>query len=160
MHLYPMSDPNPTSAAATLSAHADSVRAAPAPPATRYLVMVEGQSSAILHLPARGEVIVGRAPDAQVRVQDPTASRRHAKLMLTEGETTLIDLGSHNGTQVNGETIAAPRALHAGDVISVCDVTLVLKQKIQRSPERGIASLTQVRQRFEEELARTLEYRR
>jgi pSer/pThr/pTyr-binding forkhead associated (FHA) protein len=55
-------------------------------------------------LPARGEVVVGRGSDADVRVDEPRASRRHARLVLGD-EIRVEDLGSANGTRVRGRRL-------------------------------------------------------
>src|ERR1044071_5360017 len=50
-------------------------------------------------------MLVGRAPTCDVPVFDPTVSRRHAELSLVAGGVKVTDLGSANGTFVNGEKI-------------------------------------------------------
>src|SRR5829696_579995 len=50
-------------------------------------------------------MLVGRAPTCDVPVFDPTVSRRHAELSLIAGGVKVTDLGSANGTFVNGEKI-------------------------------------------------------
>ena len=45
-------------------------------------------------LPARGQVVIGRAPACEVCVDDPSLSRRHARIELTAGGLRVIDLGS------------------------------------------------------------------
>jgi DNA-binding NtrC family response regulator len=50
----------------------------------------------------RGSAIVGTQPDCQLRLKDPTVSRQHLKLAMSEEGVVLSDLGSRNGTWVNG----------------------------------------------------------
>ena len=50
-------------------------------------------------------LIVGRAPTCDIPVFDPTISRRHAEIMVEEGVLRIRDLGSSNGTYVNGEKV-------------------------------------------------------
>src|SRR5688500_9561808 len=71
-----------------------------------------------------GETLLGRAQDAQVQVLDETASRRHALVREEGGRTVLLDLGSANGTRLNGEKVARPAALFDGDVIEIGTVRL------------------------------------
>jgi hypothetical protein len=61
--------------------------------------------------------LVGRSPTCTLRVDEPLASREHARLQYAAGGWTVRDLGSHNGTFVNGERLAAgaTRALARGD---------------------------------------------
>jgi hypothetical protein len=66
---------------------------------------------------------IGRATDATVRVSDTSASRRHAEIRPSGGGWTVVDLGSTNGTRVNGAPITE-RRLQDGDTINVGDATL------------------------------------
>jgi len=51
-------------------------------------------------------------------LDDPSVSRRHAAVELHDGRMTLLDLGSTNGTYLNGTRIHGAAALHVGDVVS------------------------------------------
>ena len=66
---------------------------------------------------------IGRATDAGVRVGDTSVSRRHAEIRPTGDGWTIVDLGSTNGTRVNGRPITE-RRLADGDTITVGDATL------------------------------------
>jgi pSer/pThr/pTyr-binding forkhead associated (FHA) protein len=66
-----------------------------------------------MHVP----LIVGRAPTCDLSVADPTISRRHAELVCEEDQVTLRDLGSSNGTFVNGRKIAAA-TLEVDDLVA------------------------------------------
>jgi diguanylate cyclase (GGDEF)-like protein len=66
-----------------------------------------------------GLVIVGRAPDAGVVLLDGEVSRHHAQLRVEEGHVQVEDLGSTNGTRVNGELIPGPADLRVGDRLSI-----------------------------------------
>jgi hypothetical protein len=63
-------------------------------------------------------LLVGRHPACDVVVADPSVSRRHAQLTFRDGVWMLQDLGSTNGTTVNGERVGRT-TLRAGDVISL-----------------------------------------
>jgi pSer/pThr/pTyr-binding forkhead associated (FHA) protein len=68
---------------------------------------------------AEGErLILGRDPMCDVVVTDPTVSRRHAQLTFRDGVWVLQDLGSRNGTAVNGERVGR-MALHSGDILAL-----------------------------------------
>ena len=71
--------------------------------------------------------VVGRDPDCVVRIDSVTLSRRHAQIVVTNGEATVEDLGSKNGTQVNGLPVTQPVALRDGDQIEVGSVTLTYR---------------------------------
>ena len=64
-------------------------------------------------------VEVGRHPSLAIVVEDDQVSRRHARIAVVRGRATIEDLGSMNGTYVNDEPIATPRALEPGDRIRV-----------------------------------------
>jgi DNA-binding winged helix-turn-helix (wHTH) protein len=66
-----------------------------------------------------GTTFVGRDLDCTVRVDSHTVSRRHARIVVTPEETTIEDLGSKNGTLVNGDRITQPVVLKDGDEIHV-----------------------------------------
>ncbi len=65
-------------------------------------------------------VVIGRGQDAQLRIDDPGISRRHAEIRLTEGETdTLVevaDLGSTNGVILNGQRIEQGRVTDGAEI--------------------------------------------
>lgn len=71
-----------------------------------------------------GEMIVGRELAAHVALGDPNVSRRHAKIAFRRGEYFLTDLGSTNGTTVNGKAVRRHR-LRDGDLIRVGRTAMV-----------------------------------
>lgn len=81
---------------------------------------VEPAQGEPFEFPLRGdEVVIGRSSSCDLTIQDRFLSRRHARLRR-QGESWLLeDLGSRNGTLVAGEPVAAPRAIAAGDQISL-----------------------------------------
>src|SRR5687768_9608439 len=61
---------------------------------------------------ASGRVFAGRDPAAcQLAHQDPTLSRRHAEIWFTEGHAYIRDLGSANGTWINGRSLGHEAAM-------------------------------------------------
>lgn len=71
-----------------------------------------------------GVHVIGRAKDALVSIDDPSVSRQHARVMVTDGAFTLEDLQSRNGTFRNGQRLDAVALLADGDVIGVGAVRL------------------------------------
>lgn len=65
------------------------------------------------------EFLVGRAPECKLRPNSDMVSRRHCMIAITDGRVTIRDLGSRNGTVVNGEKIAGEHELRTGDKIKV-----------------------------------------
>lgn len=75
-----------------------------------------------------GESIIGRSRTAQVQVPDSTVSRQHARLLLGAlGEVSVEDLGSSNGTIVNGNRVEGRQKLADGDRILIGDAELRLR---------------------------------
>jgi hypothetical protein len=72
------------------------------------------------------EVVFGRAEESDVPLTaDGTVSGRHARVFRRDGSPYLEDLGSTNGTFVNGQPLAAERLLRPGDVVAVGATELV-----------------------------------
>ena len=69
---------------------------------------------------------LGRSSDADLQLVDGKVSREHCRFTVREGALEVEDLGSHNGTFVNGERLTAPRGLAAGDEIAVGDSLFVV----------------------------------
>jgi pSer/pThr/pTyr-binding forkhead associated (FHA) protein len=68
---------------------------------------------------------VGRAPECELVLKDSRVSRRHARLHARGGVIVLTDLGSTNGTRVNGHRVTEV-VLGAGDRIQVGDTSIVV----------------------------------
>ncbi len=83
------------------------------------IVMVRSETQSGLRIPVRDVVVMGRSPDADVPLDDPYASEFHLRVSLRDGTMTLQDLGSTNGTYVNGRRVTAPVDLSRGDAIQV-----------------------------------------
>lgn len=66
-----------------------------------------------------GETLVGRSPYCSIVVDDATISRQHAAFQLSRAGLSVQDLGSRNGTRVNGQRIRAARLLEPGDCVQV-----------------------------------------
>jgi hypothetical protein len=65
-------------------------------------------------------LVIGRLPECDVVLADGNVSRRHAEIRASDGGAyVLSDLGSTNGTRVNGYPLTAPRQLESGDEIAV-----------------------------------------
>ena len=67
--------------------------------------------------------VLGRGDQAEIRLEDPFASSRHARLVLQGGAVVLEDMGSTNGTYLNEELVQGPQPLHRGDRIRIGDST-------------------------------------
>jgi DNA-binding winged helix-turn-helix (wHTH) protein len=95
---------------------------------TAMLLMVEGPSPGRRIFLEKPTLLIGRDERCDVAVPDRQVSRQHASVSL-EGEGYIVrDLGSKNGTFVNGQELRGPHALQDGDEIQVaycCKLTFV-----------------------------------
>ncbi len=76
-----------------------------------------------LNLPV---ITIGRAPDNTLALSDPQISRRHAEIRVQDGVPVLVDVGSSNGTRVDGQRILPnqPHPITAGTVVQVGSYTI------------------------------------
>ena len=65
--------------------------------------------------------VLGRGDQAEIRLDDPFASSRHAQLVRQGGVVVVEDLGSTNGTYLNEELLSGPQPLHVGDRVRIGD---------------------------------------
>ena len=91
------------------------------------LVMVRSDSQVGTTISVANAVVLGRSPEADVLLDDPYASMFHLRLTM-EGDTmSLSDLGTTNGTYVNGRRVTNPVVLNAGDSVQVGKTIMEVK---------------------------------
>lgn len=73
------------------------------------------------------ELVIGRDPGCDIPFADGSVSRRHSRVFLANDVVYIEDLGSQNGTQLNGSRIEMAHILRSGDAITAGDVTFKLK---------------------------------
>jgi hypothetical protein len=103
-------------------------RAGGAPPA-RSLAEQFGRSLLIVREPGRERqkhfllpgtrLVVGRSDSADIHIAEEAASRQHAAFETRDNGVFVVDLGTGNGTTVNGPRIGGPQHLESGDVVSI-----------------------------------------
>ncbi len=91
-----------------------STRDRPQANAHMLVLLLEGRRIAL----SSGINIVGRDRDADVHIDDPRVSRRHARIVVDGDNVAVEDLESKNGTRVGGIPVSQPIGLAKGDVIS------------------------------------------
>ncbi len=101
----------------------------PAPPRPAglpaHLVVTGGVKAQSVDLPLGG-LIIGRDHSCGLVIDDPLASRQHARLDFTDGNWVVTDMNSRNGTLVNGVRVTR-WALSAGDHVQIGDTVLVFQ---------------------------------
>ena len=89
-----------------------------------YLIVLAGSDVGKMFKLEDGETVLGRSHRADIKLDDDSISRMHAKLVLSENDVHVEDLNSSNGTMVNGERIAYQN-LRDGDKIRLGETTIL-----------------------------------
>jgi hypothetical protein len=76
--------------------------------------------------PVPGQYLIGRSDDVDLRLDDISVSRRHALISFVDGGWILTDLGSRNGTWINGWRLPGPAPVGAGDLLDLGSCRFVL----------------------------------
>jgi DNA-binding winged helix-turn-helix (wHTH) protein len=93
-------------------------------------LIVEGR---IIQL-ANGENMVGRSVECTVRLDSTDVSRRHARILVNNDTATLEDLGSTNGTFINGKRLASPVPLLDGMTVTFGSVETIFRSSPEEPP--------------------------
>lgn len=83
------------------------------------ILFVKSETAAGREIEVTNVVVLGRSEEADVALDDPYASEFHMRLVAQDNGIMLHDLGSTNGTYVNGRRVVAPTQLRKGDTIQV-----------------------------------------
>jgi pSer/pThr/pTyr-binding forkhead associated (FHA) protein len=94
-------------------------------PAGIELVVNDGATITTRRLARR--ILVGRAPSADVRIDDPRVSRLHARIEMRDDGVYVEDLGSRNGTFVDGAPVVSGRRLANGDEITLGTASIIFR---------------------------------
>jgi len=90
------------------------------------LQVLRGDSPGKIH-PLKFKTRVGRETDNDITIVDPKISRYHFQISFEDSKWLLSDLGSVNGTQINGLKVSVPQALSHGDRITVGETVMVFR---------------------------------
>lgn len=86
------------------------------------------------------QLTIGRDSSNGVAINDAEISRRHSRLTFQGGKYVIEDLGSTNGTFVNGQRLAGPVVLKAGDVVSLGEQIVLMYDAINSDPGATMAA--------------------
>ncbi|TDI52128.1 MAG: FHA domain-containing protein [Acidobacteria bacterium] len=71
--------------------------------------------------------VIGRSPDADIRISDPYSSEFHTRVGIQDGQVVVHDLGSTNGTYVNGRRVTSPTSVSRGDTVQIGKTILEIR---------------------------------
>jgi pSer/pThr/pTyr-binding forkhead associated (FHA) protein len=94
------------------------------------LIVVYGKPRNTVKTLPLGDCLIGRGDECQVRTNSPLVSRQHCLVHVTKESAILRDLGSTNGTLVNGKRILNERPLVPGDLVQIGPVVFEFRDEI------------------------------
>lgn len=109
----------------------------------RRLLVIVGSRASTHPLPQSGSLTLGRGSDADVRIDDPSVSRRHARIELSGvGSITVRDTGSSNGTRVRGQRLSPDEGVTVApdETFEVGNAMLMVQQSFRAPSVSGSGS--------------------
>jgi diguanylate cyclase (GGDEF)-like protein len=90
-----------------------------------HLIVLHGSGVGEVHRVVGREAVLGRDPNADIRIDHPTVSRRHARIVVNRERVFIEDLGSTNGTLVGIHTVRGRRLVPDGAVVALGHVAIL-----------------------------------
>jgi two-component system response regulator AtoC len=134
--------------------------AAPSAPRAFLVITIDDGGSRVIDLPDDVDVTFGRSRGATITLDSEKVSRMHARVRRTGDVIQVEDLGSRNGTRVNGEKIEGPRRLVTGDEVSVGPILAVVGVTSGLRRTSAIADFAAGEARLAAEVDRSVRYHR
>jgi two-component system, NtrC family, response regulator AtoC len=107
-----------------------------------YLIVRESAGSRVIDVDEGADITVGRSSEATIRLDDPKASRVHARFVRRRGILELVDLGSRNGTRLNSRPVErGATRLASGDVVNIGNVDILIAETAGRREAVGQAAV-------------------
>ncbi len=108
--------------------------------ATYQILMRAGPTPGQTYDLTESDITIGRDINADIVISVPEISRRHARFRKGTGEYMLEDLGSTNGTFVNGKRLTAPQVLQSGDIIMLGEAVTVVYEGGEFDPSATVVT--------------------
>ncbi|MGD0006001.1 MAG: FHA domain-containing protein [Anaerolineaceae bacterium] len=105
-----------------------------------HLVLRAGPTPGKVFPLEKDEMFIGREANNDVVINDPEVSRKHARLYVQGGNMILEDLGSTNGTSVNGQRLTGPYVLRSGEIITLGEKITLLFESLAADDNATMAS--------------------
>jgi len=134
--------------------------ATPTAPRAFLVIHVEDGGSRVIDLPDGVDVTFGRSRGATITVDHEKVSRMHARVRRTGDAIEVEDLGSRNGTRVNGEKVEGARRLATGDELSIGPLHAVVGVSSALGRRSAIATADVGEARLVAEVDRAVRYHR
>jgi two-component system response regulator AtoC len=132
----------------------------PSAPRAFLVITIDDGGSRVVDLPEDVDVTFGRSRGATITLDSEKVSRMHARVRRTGDVIQVEDLGSRNGTRVNGEKIEGPRKLVTGDEVSVGPILAVVGVTSGLRHTSAIADFATGEARLAAEVDRSVRYHR
>lgn len=110
------------------------------PATTHQLIMRSGPTPEKVYELTQPVIFIGRDFGNELVINDPEVSRRHARLTAQTGGYILEDMGSTNGTFVNGQRLLGPHLLRPGELISFGGTVSLSYNALQFDPNATVAA--------------------
>jgi predicted component of type VI protein secretion system len=104
------------------------------------IVLRSGPTPGKLFPLEKPEMFIGRDLSNDVVINDPEISRRHSRLFIQNGGYAVEDMGSTNGTSVNGQRLVAPQLLHPGDVLTFGERVTLLYEAVDPTSDATVSA--------------------
>jgi predicted component of type VI protein secretion system len=105
-------------------------------------VLTNGERKVLPLYTLADQLVVGRGTACEWQLDDPSLSRKHAQLRWNGHDLTVEDMGSANGTRVNGKPARTPLPAHPGEVIQLGTVMVTLELRGADNPDAQSTRLT------------------